>query len=343
MHRLALFASFCAFLLVFSRCSKEQGNTPQTDSFLFEVPSHFPEPQYQFTNNPLTLAGFELGKKLFYEPALSIDSSISCGSCHFQESGFADAGKPLSFGVENRLGTRNSPSLSNLAWNTSFMWDGGINHLEIMPFAPIDAEFEMDSDLQLIASRLNKNENYKKLMYAAFKTDSATSTVIFKALAQFMGTMVSANAKYDRFLLNKALFTTEEQLGYSLFQRKCATCHQEPLTTNFEFENNGTFYRNSSDSGRYRITLNPKDIGKFKVPSLRNVALSAPYMHNGEYATLEEVIDHYTELDQNDNLRSEKLPNALNVSTIEKRAIIAFLNTLTDSTYLHNPKYAPVF
>ncbi len=343
MHRFSILASFCAFLLVFSRCSQDQENTPQTDFFLFEAPSHFPEPHYQFTDNPLTLAGFELGKKLFYDPALSIDSTISCGSCHFQESGFADADQPLSFGVKNRVGTRNSPSLSNLAWNTSFMWDGGINHLEIMPFAPIEAEFEMASNLPLIAHRLNQKEDYKRLINAAFKTDSATSSVIFKALAQFMSSMVSADSKYDQFILNKALFTAEEQLGYSLFQQACSSCHQEPLTTNYEFENNGTFNTYPSDSGRYRITLNQNDLGKFKVPSLRNVAVSAPYMHNGKYASLEEVIAHYSQLESNDPFRSKKLPNALEFTAGEKQAIIAFLNTLTDYTYLHNPKFASPF
>lgn len=322
--------------VLFTHCYKNENKEPQTDQILFEVPSHFPEPAYSFEKNPISLAGVELGRKLFYDPALSLDSSISCASCHQQQHSFSDLGQSVSQGVFQRVGTRNSPSLSNLAWNTSFMWDGGINHIEIMPLAPIQQEKEMGSNLNLIAARLNNNTSYRSEFKAVFDADSITSPDFFRALAQFLSSMVSDQSKYDQFLNEKADFSTLEMEGYNLFKANCSSCHAEPLTTNHRFENNAIFYKSPSDSGRYRITLQGEDIGKFKVPSLRNVMLTAPYMHNGAFETIDDVLNHYSsDLEQAPH-RSAALSNNMNFTLKEHNAIKAFLQTLTDYEYLNN-------
>ena len=329
--------------VLFTHCYKDENREPQTDPILFEVPSHFPEPVYNFENNPLSLAGIELGRKLFYDPALSSDSSIACASCHQQQHGFSDLGQPVSQGINLAVGTRNSPSLSNLIWNTSFMWDGGINHIEIMPLAPIQQEKEMGSNLQLIASRLNASLNYRSDFKTAFDADSITSPDFFRALTQFLSTMVSSQAKYDDFLNGLTELTNLEKEGYRIFQSNCSSCHKEPLTTHFQFENNGTFYKFPADSGRNRITLEPADIGKFKVPSLRNVMVSAPYMHNGAFETIDDVLNHYSEDLEQAESRSELLSENMHFSSEDREALKAFLQTLTDYEYLNDEKLSNPF
>jgi cytochrome c peroxidase len=329
--------------ITFAHCSRDENQELQTERTPFEVPSHFPEPAYSFENNPISLAGVELGRKLFYEPALSLDSTISCASCHQQQHGFSDLGQSVSQGVFQRIGTRNSPSLSNLAWNKSFMWDGGINHIEIMPLGPIEQEKEMSSNLNLIAARLNNSATYRSDFKTVFNTDSITSPVFFRALAQFLSSMVSDQSKYDQFLNEKVDFSTLEMDGYNLFKANCSSCHAEPLTTNFSFENNGTFIKNPADSGRYRITLQAEDIGKFKVPSLRNVMVTAPYMHNGAFETIDDVLNHYSfDLEQAPH-RSAALADNMNFTLEERNAIKAFLQTLTDYEYLNNEKLSNPF
>lgn len=328
-------------LLTAVGCTKDpiRGSDGSTVAF----PEHFPAPHYNNTNNSYTDARFELGKMLFYDPILSADSTISCASCHFQEDAFSDRGRKLSIGIEGRMGTRNSPALFNLAWNTSFMWDGGNNHIEVMPLAPIENEVEMNDNIPNIITKLNADPIYRQKFKEAYDVDPITDQKFLYALAQFMATMVSSKSKYDEVLNNNAQFTAAEQAGYELVKTNCATCHTEPLMTNYAFMNNGldTVF---TDEGRMRITMRPEDKGKFKVPPLRNLSYSAPYMHDGRFATLEEVIDHYSDgLHTNSPGIDPSLQNKLDLGPQEKVELLEFLKTLDDSEFTSDTRFKNPF
>lgn len=326
-------------LFLFSACAPETV-TVEPDTFAgFERPEHFPAPVYNFKNNPVSKEGFELGRKLFYDPVLSVDGKISCGSCHHQSGGFADPGKALSEGINGYLGKRNSPTLSNLAWFPSFMADGGINHIEIMPVAPITDSVEMGNTLANVVQKLNASESYRKLFKKAFDIDSISDQKLLYALAQFMGMMISAESKFDKHIVGENVFTKRELKGYNLFKQNCASCHSGVLTTDFSFKNNG-LDMHSEDIGRARITQTEADQGKFKVPSLRNIELTAPYMHDGRFSTLDEVIDHYsTSILPAPNL-AEELKQPIVLSDEDKQDLIKFLTTLTDYNYITKPSLA---
>ncbi len=199
------FATFLLLLLLGMGCNPEEKlPLPDQKNALFEQPAHFPQPNYDFSRNPVTEAGFELGRKLFYDPILSRDSSISCASCHRQEFAFADAGKTISPGIVGRLGSRNSPALFNLAWSTSFMWDGGVNHLEVFPLAPITEPAEMDETLVRVMEKLRIHPTYPALFQAAFGPGELTDQRFLFALAQFQLALVSGDSPYDRFIQGKA-------------------------------------------------------------------------------------------------------------------------------------------
>lgn len=336
-------SKFNAFLFIvglatFSCTKTNELVVPIQDNFELEQPVHFPKPHYEFTNNTISKQGVELGKLLFFDKTLSVDSTISCGSCHHQEVAFSDFPKALSLGVNNLVGTRNSPALFNLIWYTNFMHDGGINHIEVMPFAPISNPVEMAADLADVIHRLNKNEYYRTQFKTVFNTDSITDKYLFYALVQYMGTLISAESKYDSVQTGNANFTLLEQQGYQLFKQHCNTCHTEPLFTNNGFENNG-LYSEFTDFGRFLITLDSADMGKFKVPSLRNIELTAPYMHNGSMATLEQVLQHYTLGIQSSSTVSPLVKpenKGFQFTQEELTAITAFLHTLTDYSFITN-------
>ncbi len=266
---------------------------------------------------------------LFYDPILSSDSAISCGSSHSQAHAFADHNMKVSVGVGGRVGSRNSPPIFNLAWHPHFMWDGGVNHLEVVPLAPITNHFEMDDNIPNILIKLNRNKSYITRFEKVFNKTIIDDQMLFFALAQFMGSITSFESKYDHVKQGKATFTQNEKLGYELFKTNCNLCHQEPLFTDFTFRNNGldsVFI----DKGRVSITLLEKEEGLFKVPSLRNVALTYPYMHDGRFRTLDDVILHY-----NSGIRKSKtldylLINPIVLNSKERQDIIAFLKTLND-------------
>lgn len=330
-----------AFLFWLLSCSKSSGDFVSNN--YFQVPEGWPYPQYDFSGNPINYSGFQLGKKLFYDPILSRDSSISCGSCHHQNSAFADGGKAISTGIDGLTGTRNSLTLFNLAWNPDFMWDGGINHIEIQPFAPITNPVEMDESLSIVLSKLNNNSNYKSEFKNAFGTDSITSQLLFKALTQFMGSMVSANSKYDQVKNNSSgiNFTTDEQAGYLLFKSKCESCHREPLFTDFSFRNNGLpIDPTYNDYGRYIITFDPTDSMKFKIPSLRNVMLTSPYMHDGRFATIDQVLDHYQSGIISYSNLDPLLSLGISLTPTERNQLKAFLNTLSDFSFINDPRFS---
>ena len=305
----------------------------------FERPEHFPFPVYQFGKNKLTKEGFELGRKLFYDPILSASGTISCGSCHFQEAGFSDPGKAFSTGINEKQGMRNAPALSNLAWFPAFMADGGIGHIEVMPIAPITDSLEMGAPLKDVLAKLNEDAPYKALFKKTFDVDSISSQKLLYALTQFMSMMISAESKFDKHLLGEDVFTKSENRGYNLFKQNCASCHSGVLTTDFSYKNNG-LDMHSEDLGRARITQEEADRGKFKVPSLRNVELSFPYMHDGRFITLEEVIDHYSSGIQPTPNLAEELKKPILITESDKQDLLNFLYTLTDYNYITNRKFA---
>jgi cytochrome c peroxidase len=320
-----------------SSCKDEPKVEPEPNNdVIFKVPSHFPLPHYNLENNAINNASFQLGKMLFYDPILSSDSSISCATCHAQVHGFADHSMRFSQGVNGLIGDRNSPALSNLAWYPSFMWDGGINHIEVMSFAPITNHVEMNEDMANVVKKLSAQTSYTNQFKDAFGSAVITDQKVLKALAQFMTMMVSSNSKYDQVITGKTTFTPSEENGYALFKTNCANCHKEPLLTDFSFRNNGldSIFK---DAGRMKITQKPEDNGKFKVPSLRNIVLTYPYMHDGRFNSLESVLNHYSQGIVKSSTLDPSLQQSATLTQTQQADIIQFLHTLTDNDYLANP------
>ena len=261
-----------------------------------EIPSNFPDMVYNLDNNPITEAGFELGKDLFYEGRLSSNDAIACAFCHEQAFAFTHHGHNLSHGVNGGVGFRNAQPIQNLAYQTSFMWDGAATHLDLQPIIPLTSEVEMDETLSNVISKLEIDTDYQDKFARAFEDGEVNSENMLKALSQFMIMMVSSNSKYDKYVRNEdgVTFTTLEMDGVNTFQNKCATCHATDLFTDQSFRNNGLSINPLlNDLGRYDILENLDDLYKFRVPSLRNVAVTYPYMHDGRFATLEVVLDFY--------------------------------------------------
>ena len=310
----------------------------------FNAPDYFPPPAYNFADNPLTEDGFQLGRKLFYDPILSSNNTISCASCHIQTSAFTHHGHDVSHGIFNRLGTRNAPPVMNLAWSTSFMWDGGIADLDLQPVAPITDHVEMDNTMENVLASLNASDEYRTLFRKAFGSDSITTAYFLKALSQFMVMCISSNARYDSVQRGQATFTTAEQAGYTLFKQHCNTCHKEPLFTDYSFRNNGFTSFGKVDSGRYKVTLQQSDLYKFKVPTLRNVGHTATYMHNGLLYTLPAVLDFYSsqvQATQNlDPLLQQNGRLGFDLSAEDKANLLAFLNTLNDYSFLVDKRFS---
>lgn len=322
----------------FISCDKGVPEKPVGNASLLNFPNDYPEPIYKGGDLPLSAASIELGKRLFYDPILSVDSSISCASCHAQVHAFADHSKALSSGVGGRLGTRNAPALANLAWHPSFMHDGGINHLEVLPLAPITAEFEMDEDMNVLLDKLRNHESYPTLFSKAFPSKDISSKTLFVALAHFQMSLISDQSKFDRVQRGQEDFSELESRGFTIFKSNCASCHEPPLFSDFSFANNG-LRLNYEDAGRALISQNASDSGLFKVPSLRNALLTYPYMHNGSIYSLSSVIDHYisgVKAHRNLDPRMDRV----DIKAEDKEAIIAFIKTLTDYQFISNPKHA---
>lgn len=307
----------------------------------FTIPKGFPKPVYDFKNNTPTPAGFVLGRKLFYDPILSKDSSISCGFCHQRIAAFAHIDHALSHGINGLIGKRNVPPLENLIWNTSFMWDGRINHLEIQPLSPISNPIEMNETIGHIIVKLQRNKEYVTMFKQAFGDSIVSSKNILKALAQFTGLMISDNSRYDKYMRGEDTLSTSELEGLKLFRANCEQCHKEPLFTDYSFRNTGlAIDTNLNDSGEADVNGNMKDFGKFKVPTLRNIEMTYPYMHDGRFRTLKQVLDHYTQKFTKKSGADPILVKGIKLSETDKTNIIAFLKTLTDETFLHDKRFA---
>lgn len=326
----------CAFGLIAFR----ERHNPE---LAFATPDGWPEPVYNFAKNPLSEAGFQLGRKLFYDPMLSRDSKVSCASCHSSFTGFTHVDHAVSHGIAGRTGTRNTPVLINLAWNRTFHWDGGVNHLEAQGINPLTHPKEMDNTLEEVIRRLSASPAYTEQFKAVFGDTKITTARIMKALTQFTVSLVSANAKYDRVLRKEPgmTFTEQETNGLAIFRNNCATCHAEPLFTTTTYASNGLpvnpLY---GDAGRYAITHDPKDSLQFKVPTLRNCEFTYPYMHDGRYRRLKDVINYYSDsLDGSAPALQGRITGPMHFSEAQKKDLLAFLLTLTDKEFLFDPRY----
>lgn len=333
---------FLFFLTGFLACKKEVMETFTG----FQRPANFPEPVYHFSTNTVTKDGFELGRKLFYETQLSANNTISCGSCHIQTAAFTHHGHTVSHGIFDRMGTRNAPPIMNLAWNTSFMWDGGIFDLDLQSIAPITNHLEMDETIPNVLNKLRNSTVYPSLFKKAFGSEEISSAAFLKALSQFMAMCVSSNSKYDSVMRQEAgkSFTPDEQAGKILVEQKCGACHTAPLFTDNSFRNNGIAPSSINDEGRYLITQLDADRYKFRVPSLRNLAYTGPYMHDGRLLTLDAVLDHYTTQVQNtpnlDPLLQQGVVLGIPLTAAERTKIKAFLNTLNDKSFLFDKRFS---
>jgi cytochrome c peroxidase len=307
----------------------------------FQKPSYFPQPVYRFENNTVTKNGFELGRKLFYDPILSANNTISCGSCHIQTSAFTQHGHKTSHGIFDQFGIRNSQTITNLAWSKSFMWDGGITDLDLQAIAPITSKVEMGDTMANVLNKLQAHPLYPGLFKKAFGSENITTANFLKALSQFVVMCVSNNAKYDSVMRQQASFTADEAAGYTIFKQKCNACHKEPLFTDDSFRSNGLTLNAANDLGRYSITLAETDKHKFKVPTLRNLEFTSPYMHDGRLFTLDGVLNHYqTGIEPRQNLDSllllDPIRAGIRFQPSDRDKLLQFLNTLNDRYFITN-------
>lgn len=296
-------------------------------------------------DNPLTEAGVELGKMLFHDRRLSLDGSVSCASCHRQEDGFSDP-RRFSRGIEGRRGTRQSMPIFNMALhNNGFFWDGRATTLREQALMPIEDPLEMGETLERVVAKLQDDGRYRDQFFRAFGEEGIDSDKMGLALEQFMFSIVSINSKYDQVQRGEASFTDAEERGRLVFvQSGCDHCHSGTNFENNQYLNNG-LDASFEDEGRARVTNNPADAGKFKVPSLRNVALTAPYMHDGRFRTLEDVVEHYSSGIVSSSTLAPSLANhaqqgGLQLSNQQKEDLIDFLRALTDDDLPNNPAYS---
>ncbi|RYZ38395.1 MAG: c-type cytochrome [Sphingobacteriales bacterium] len=310
-------------------------------------PSNFPDPEYNLSRNMPTQAGFELGKKLFYDGRLSRDGTISCGFCHIQQDAFTHHGHSLSHGIDNMVGLRNTPAIQNMAYQRAFMWDGAADHLDLQPIIPLTSELEMDGRFPDIVAMLQGDDDYHSLFARAFPDQPIDSEHLLKALSQFMVMMESTNSKFDKFRRGESGggLSASESAGYQTFLNKCSGCHATDLQSDQSFRNNGlAFNQVLGDRGRMEVTGLEQDRQKFRVPSLRNVAKTAPYMHDGRFYSLEAVLNHYASgVQDSPNLDSALRTGntvGISLSQAEKTNIIAFLQTLTDVEFLSDRRFS---
>lgn len=320
----------------FDACQEDE--PVKKDIFTLELPPHFPPIDIP-EGNEFTHERVALGKMLFFEKALSRDSSMSCATCHPQSRAFADD-EAISLGIQSRMGFRNVPVLGNVAYHPYFFREGGSKTLEGQVLGPICNFDEMGFNARELANRLMLDSTYQRLAREAYERP-IDLYVVTRAIAAYERTMITGDAPWDRFILGDSSAMNESaQRGWALFQSErlgCTNCHSGIDFSDYSFQNNG-LYEDYEDQGRYRVTVDSSDIGKFKVFTLRNVALSGPYMHDGSLKTLEEVIEHY---DSGGSDHPNKSPHIkpLGLNEQEKADLISFLRALTDHTFINNPAF----
>lgn len=307
------------------------------DPELMVLPAGFPEMDIP-EDNAFNYDRWLLGKKLFYDPVLSVDNTVSCARCHKPELAFTD-GLAKSEGVASRTGTRNSPSLANIGYHPYFTREGGVPTLEMQVLVPIQEHAEMDFNIVLAADRLKEDNEYVSMSLEAYG-EEPSPYVITRALANFERSLISGKSKYDAVMAGESFFSSAEDLGFQLFKSEelgCVKCHGGFNFTGYHFANNG-LYEIYEDEGRFRFTHEESDVAMFKIPSLRNVELTAPYMHDGSLDSLEDVIEHYIRGGENHPNKSQ-LVSGFELSTKEKEGLIAFLKTLTDFSFINNENF----
>lgn len=309
------------------------------EATLLNIPEGFPEMEFPL-GNELNKERWELGKRLFYEKRLSIDNSLSCGSCHKPSLAFAD-NRDFSPGVFNRAGSRNAPSLANVGYHPYLLREGSVPTLEMQVLVPIQEHNEFNHNLVKIVEELEQDSSYTAASQAAYDRPF-DGFVLTRAISVFQRTMLSGNSAYDQYTNqgNNTALGTAEKKGMELFfsnKSDCSSCHGGFNFTNYNFENNGldSIYL---DNGRFRLTNEPKDEALFKVPSLRNVGLTSPYMHDGRFASLEEVVEHYNNGGESHKNKSS-LIRPLQLTVEEKVQLVAFLNSLTDYDFVNDSKW----
>jgi len=304
-----------------------------------EIPSGFDEIIFP-TDNTFSKKRWELGKMLFYDEIMSADTTISCASCHDQSLAFSDD-RIISPGVGENLGDRNAPSLANVAYHPYFTREGGVPTLEFQVLVPIQEHAEFAFNIVLIVDRLKNDSSYVRLARKAYNRE-IDPFVITRSIASFERSLISGDSYFDRFQENndRTNFDVSAERGMELFfssKTNCSTCHAGFNFTNYAFENNG-LYNQYSDPGRFRLTQIDTDRALFKVPSLRNIELTAPYMHDGSMPTLEDVIEHYASGGKQHINQSDAI-QPLSLSETEKQDLLTFLRSLTDETFISNPLF----
>lgn len=339
---------FSGLFVVFVSCSSDDNYTdiPEDSLYEFEIPSNFPEFAQDISLNYPTQNGVALGRKLFYDARLSKDNTVSCAFCHEQSSAFTHHGHDFSHGINNLIGFRNAPAVQNMAFQSEYFYDGASNSIQMLSIVPIHNPVEMDESLPAIAEKLKQDTQYVFLFKSAFENGQISSANILNALAQFMTIMISGDSKYDKYVRNEpgGNLTSQELQGLNLFQTNCASCHSTDIFTDNSFRNNGLpINPNLNDVGREFVTGFEYDRYKFKVPSLRNVELTAPYMHDGRFGSLQSVLNFYVNGVQNtqnlDMLMQQHDSLGIPLTQEEREAIIAFLKTLTDEKFISNPEF----
>ncbi|MFN0289876.1 cytochrome-c peroxidase [Pedobacter helvus] len=339
-----------ALALAVSSCKKEETALIADDHFLLNVPNNMPA-WVDDIENPLTTTGVKLGRLLFYDKRLSGNNQISCASCHQQDLAFSDGVALNNIGVSKQPLHRHAPALFNLLWaNNGLFWDGGSTNLESQAFGPLTAFDEMGQDLNALEVELKAVPEYRTLFEQAFK-NGITSANVVKALAQFQRTLISANSRYDKYKRKEGVvLNAHEMAGLALVEQKCKSCHAGELFTDNAYHNNGLDQSFSNEhegihQGRFRVSYQAADLGAFKTPSLRNVMLSAPYMHDGRFKNIDQVLDHYSEeLKPSATVDKALFQNngqlGIPLSLAEKNAVKAFLTTLTDEEFIHNKNFS---
>ncbi|MBX7182453.1 MAG: cytochrome-c peroxidase [Bacteroidia bacterium] len=343
--------SILGLVIVLVSCHKEPNdgdNTCDSESpvpFNLERPKLFPALE-DFSLNPMTQEGIALGKKLFYDKRLSSDNTISCASCHKPEYNFSDGGQQFSKGVGGSVGTRNSMALLNMAWNTTFFWDGRESGLEAQIHDPVVNPIEMNEKWPQVVSKLQNSSEYPDLFCKAFGTNKIDSVLVTKAIAQFLRSITSSNSRFDKWIRQEISLTESETHGFEIFNTEKGDCFHCHVPNNMLFMDN-LFHNNGldatfTDKGLSGFTGNAYDEGKFKTPTLRNIVFSAPYMHDGRFATLEEVIEHYNQggvPSATIDPMMKHVGTGLNLTEQDKLDLLNFLKCLTDSSVFENPEY----
>lgn len=334
------------YSLLLASCSVDQ---EQEVVYPFEVPDQLGK-MPSFKDNTITKEGIELGRHLFYETRLSADNSVSCASCHQQSRAFADDMVLSNIGMSKKPLMRNTPPLFNLSWHSGYFWEGGSTSLEIQVLGPLTHNDEMGKDPRKLIRELSKDSIYPTLFKKAFGRKAITLRKIAYAIAQFERSLISANSKFDQYKAGKLKLTQAELKGGKVFLNNCVSCHSGGLFTDLKYHNNGIddswYYTDIEDPrlGRYRVTLDSADFGKYKTASLRNLMFTAPYMHDGRYSSIEEVVEFYSEkIKYSQQLDSILIPvgnKGFGLSYQEKMDLTAFLKTLTDSSFVQNPSYS---